>query len=447
MRFERRLAAPGWLLLAVPLGSLAGALLLAGLLLLATGHNPLATYGRLFERAFLVPGALSDTLVTASPLVFTGLAAAAAFRMQVWNVGAEGQLYLGAVGASAAGLALHGRPAGVVLPAMALAGIAAGAAWAAAPGALRAAFSVNEIITTLMLNYVAGLLLNYLIFDSHSYWRDLSSFSARVFPQGKTLPPDATWPSLLTAFNPALDLLALLVALAAAWAWRARRRQARLRPPPAVLALFAAALALDGWWIAARPNLVVRVPLGFGIGAGVAVALWLLYRSTRFGFEVRVLGDSPAAARYAGIRTRSKVVAVMGLSGALAGLGGASEVGDFRHVLDPRGLQQAGFGYTGIVVAALARFNPFAVVLVAVLLGGLTNAGFSLQGPDFPSGLVGMLQGMILACTLAGELLVRYRVRWRRAAPRDLERLPTDEVQAAAAAGAAETVLGGDHSP
>ena len=83
----------------------------------------------------------------------------------------------------------------------------------------------------------------------------------------------------------------------------------------------------------------------------------------------------------------------MALSGAIAGIGGASQDGDFRHLLDPRGLQQPGYGYTGIVVAALARYNPFAVVLVAFLLGGLQNAGYALQGADFPSGLVGVMQG------------------------------------------------------
>src|SRR6266487_7003764 len=101
----------------------------------------------------------------------------------------------------------------------------------------------------------------------------------------------------------------------------------------------------------------------------------------------------------------------MCLSGAIAGLGGASQDGDFRHLLDARGLQQAGYGYSGIVIAALARYNPFAVVLVAFLLGGLQNAGYTLQGADFPAGLVGVLQGMILFCVLGGELFVRYRVR------------------------------------
>jgi simple sugar transport system permease protein len=110
------------------------------------------------------------------------------------------------------------------------------------------------------------------------------------------------------------------------------------------------------------------------------------------------------------MRTRRKIVAVLCLSGAIAGIGGASQMGDFRHVLDARGLQQANYGYTGIVVAALARYNPFATVLVAFLLGGLENAGYTLQGADFPSGLVGMMQGIILFAMLGGELLVRYRV-------------------------------------
>jgi len=358
IRIERRLTEARWLLVAVPVGSLIGAAILSSVILLATGHDPLGTWQRLLDRGFLSEGALSATLVQATPLLLTGLAAAAAFRMQTWNIGAEGQLYLGAVGASGAGIALGSQPAALVIPAMVLAGLVTGAAWAAIPGVLRAVFRTNEIITSLMLNYVAGLLITYLIFDSQSYWRELSTFTSRVFPQGKYLSAAAGWPSVQIAG--------------------------------------------------------IAIPFGFLLGMVAAASLWLLYRSTRFGFEARVIGDSRAAAHYAGIRTRRKIVAVMALSGAFAGLGGAAEIGDFRHVLDPRGLQQASFGYAGIVVAALARLNPFAVILVAVLLGGLSNGGFSLQGADFPAGLVGTLQGLILFCALAGELLVRYRVRVQR---------------------------------
>jgi simple sugar transport system permease protein len=151
----------------------------------------------------------------------------------------------------------------------------------------------------------------------------------------------------------------------------------------------------------------------------VAFLLWFLYSRTTFGFEATVLGDSPRAARYAGIRTRRKIIAVMAISGAIAGLGGASQDGDFRHTLDadPNGLQRQYYGYSGIVVAALARYNPFAVLLVAFLVGGLQNAGNTLQGADFPSGLVGVIQGIILFSALGGELLVRYRIRLGRRAP------------------------------
>ena len=357
IRIERRLTEARWLLVAVPAGSLVAAGILSGLILGVTGHDPIATWGRLLDRGFFAQGAMSATLVTATPLLLTGLAAAAAFRMQTWNIGAEGQLYLGAVGASGIGIALSNRPTLLIIPAMLIGGIVTGAAWAAIPGVLRAYTRTSEIITSLMLNYVGGLIMSYLIFDSHSYWRDLSTFTARVFPQGKNLSDAASWPSF----------------------------------------------GIGG----------IAIPLGFMMGIVAAAVLWFLYSLTRFGFEARVIGDSRAAAHYAGMRTRRKIVAVMALSGAMAGIGGASEIGDFRHVLDPRGLQQAGFGYAGIVVAALARLNPFAVVVVAVLLGGLSNAGFSLQGATFPAGLVGTLQGLILFCALAGELLVHYRVRFR----------------------------------
>jgi simple sugar transport system permease protein len=282
--------------------------------------------------------------------------------MNLFNIGGEGQLYAGAITGATAGLLLAHTPSAVTIGAMVLAGAAGGACVAALPGFLRAFLSTNEIITSLMLNYVVGLILTYLIFDSHSYLRDTKGFQAQVFPQGKTLPAPAIWPS---------------------------------------------------WTIHG-----LTLPLGFLLACGVAIAVWILYARTRFGFEVQVIGDSSRAARYAGMRTRRKILAVMCLSGALAGVGGASQDGDFRHLLDPRGLTASGYGYAGIVIAALARYNPFAVVVLAFGLGGLQNAGYTLQGADFPAGLVGVMQGLILFCALGGELFVRYRVRFAPRAPK-----------------------------
>ena len=320
MRIERRLRQPRWLLVAVPACSLVFAFFASGIVLLATGHDALSSYRLIFDAAFLNSGALGQTLIAATPLAFTGLAAAAAFRMRLFNIGAEGQLYIGAITAAAAGLYLGGKR-------RAVGGRDRGdgrrrAAWAAPlwgliPGILRAFFKTNEIITSLMLNYVAAYLLTYLIFNTESYWRETTGFNASVFPTRED----------------AAGLGAL-----------ARRRRFTLRGG-------------------------IVLPLGAGIAVLVAVVLWVLYSRTRFGFEAQVLGDSPRAARYAGIRTRRKILAVMAISGAIAGLGGASQVGDFAHTLDadPNGLQKQYYGYTGIVVAALARYNPFAVVLVAFL--------------------------------------------------------------------------------
>jgi general nucleoside transport system permease protein len=358
IRIERRLRQPKWLTVVVPLGSLVVAFGLMAVVLLVTHHAPGHTFRRLFDSGFVGRQALNASFISATPLIFTGLCAAVAFRMQLFNIGGEGQLYMGAITGAAAGIALGQHSGWVSVPAMIAAGAAGGAALALVPALLRAFLSTNEIITSLMLNYVGALVINYLIFDSQSYWRDTSSATAKVFPQGKPLPDAASWP-------------------------------------------------------AAHVSGLV-LPFGLLLGGLIAAIVWLLYTRTRFGFEVQVIGDSPRAASYAGMRTRRKILAVMALSGAIAGIGGASQDGDIRHTLDPRGLTTAGYGYAGIVIAALARYNPFAVCLVAFLLGGLQNAGFTLQGADFPSGLVGVMQGLILFSALGGELLVRYRVRFVR---------------------------------
>jgi ABC-type uncharacterized transport system permease subunit len=366
---EQRLKRPRWLTVAVPVCSVVFAFIVAAVVLLATSHNPLSTYRKLFDAAFLQRGSLDQTLIAATPLAFTGLAAAAAFRMKLYNIGAEGQMYMGAITGAAVGLYLGGRggPSAFVIAAMVVAGCVGGTAWALIPGILRAFFKTNEILTSLLLNYVAGYILTYLIFESQSYWRETKGFNASVFPTGKQLPPSALWPGLT---------------------------------------------------IHGQGGIVL--PLGGGLAILVAIVLSVLYKRTRFGFEAQVLGDSPRAARYAGVRMRRKILAVMALSGAIAGLGGASQDGDFRHSLDadPNGLQRQGFGYTGIVVAALGRYNPFAVILIAFLLGGLNNAGTTLQGPSFPAGLVGVIQGIILFSALGGEILTRHRIRLTRRTPK-----------------------------
>jgi len=354
LRLEPRSDLPKHLNFTVPIGSFIAALLAGAVLLLITGQNPVSTYQRIVERAFLDSGSINGTLIAATPLLFTGLCAAVAFRIGFFNIGGEGQFYIGAIFGSGIALALGGdTQIWIAIPAMVIAGAIGGGLWAAIPGVLRAFLRTNEIIVSLMLNYVAAVVSTYLIFDSESFWRELEG-TGKMFPKGKVIPSVAFWPSY--------DLGSLVIP--------------------------------------------------FGLLLGIAVAVWVavLQRRTRFGYEMRVVGGAPTTARYAGMRPGRVIVAVAALSGAMAGLGGATSVGNFRHMLDPKGLQQTGYGYAGIVVAALARLNPIAVIFVAIILGGITNAGYALQGADFPSGLVGILEGLILFCTLGGEVLTRYRI-------------------------------------
>ena len=198
MKLERRLSQPWWLSVAVPVGSLVVAFALMAVLLARRGTIRSTPIARSSMRRSPGNGALSATLISATPILFTGLAAAAAFRMQLFNIGAEGQLYLGAVGASWIALQLGDRDATstpLYVVAMCVAAGVAGALWALIPGLLKAFARTNEIITSLMLNYVAGFLLTYLIFDSSSYWRDTSTLQARAFPQGKPMPEASNWPT------------------------------------------------------------------------------------------------------------------------------------------------------------------------------------------------------------------------------------------------------------
>jgi len=294
-------------------------------------------------------------LISATPLILTGVAAAIAFKMLVWNIGGEGQFLMGAV--FAAGLAIwlgDGAPAALALPAVILAGGLGGAVWAAASAVPRVYLGTNEIITTLMLNFIALNFINFLIFGSSSPWRDPE---VSTFPSGRPIPDAARLPEF---FN--------------------------------------------------------RLDIGIFIAIGLAVAAWYLMEKTRWGFAVRVAGDSSGTALYAGIGVAQKILGVFLLSGAAAGFAGGLFVAGPVGALDPRSLD-LGLGFTGIIVAALARLNLLAVIPVAILMGALNNAGPSLQSIGVPTATVKMLQGAILLFAVAGEFFIANRLRRPDSAP------------------------------
>jgi simple sugar transport system permease protein len=236
---------------------------------------------------------------------------------------------------------------------MMAAGILCGALWGAIPGVLKAKFNVNEIISTLMMNYIAQFWNNYFIF---AVWSESGFQMTRVFP-------DNAWLPRLTDLSKQYPIFRGLTA-----------------------------------------------HLGLVFGLAAAVLVWyILYRS-KWGYEIRLIGDNPQAARYAGISISKNIILVMMLSGGLAGLAGMSEVSGVVHRL--QGAISPGYGFTGIIVAWLAKLNPFAAILVSVLFGALLLAGREIQ----PSGVPKMIQGTILICLIASDFLMRYHVRFVRRA-------------------------------
>lgn len=343
----------------VPVVSVLAALVAGAVFLAVEGYDPVAVYRALVEASFTTWFGITDSLAAASPLILTGLAAALTFRMKLFNIGAEGQLYLGAIGASWAGLALAAelpRPLAAVV--MLLVGAAAGALWILPAAVFRAWLGTSEIITTLMLTFVGLFLMRYLIFGGASFWRDPL---ATNFPQGRRILPEIRFDTFGTT----------------------------------------------------------RVHWGLVIGVVAVVVVWVLIRFTRVGFDMKVVGSSPAAARYAGIPVRRTIMTSLLLSGALAGIAGAAEVGGRAFALDPNGLQ-LGLGFTGIVVAALGRYNAWGVLIVALMLGGLRNAGTALQsvsGERVPEEVSQMLQGAILLFATGGEVFLRHKLVRRRKGP------------------------------
>jgi ABC-type uncharacterized transport system permease subunit len=340
------------------IGAVLIALIAGGVMITIAGGDPVRSYVHIFNAAFGSVGVLSDTLVKATPLILTGLACAIAFRMRLWNIGAEGQFLMGAWGASAVillPLLPAGTPGPVLIPAMMVAGAVAGALWALIPGILRARLGVNEIITSLMLNYVALFWVQFWVFGP---------WSEGGFQQTRAFPPEA-WLPRLTDVSSAVP---------------------------------------------AFSGLTVHLGLVFGLVA--AAILWLVLERGRWGYEISLVGDSPPAARYAGINISRTIILVFLVSGALAGLAGMSEVGGVVHRLQDR--ISPGYGYTAIIIAYLAKFGPFRVVVASILFGALILAGREIQ----PSGVPAMIQGLVLFAVIVAEVLVRYRVRIRRSAAR-----------------------------
>ncbi|MBI9046540.1 MAG: ABC transporter permease [Anaerolineaceae bacterium] len=351
VRIEPRLKTPPkWFSPLLSFLAVVFALLIGALVISLSGGNPIKAYAHIAKASFGSIGVFSDTLVKAIPLILVGLACAIAFRMRLWNIGAEGQFYVGAFGASVIVLLPvlpEDAPRWLFILLMIFAGMLMGAVWGFIPGYLKAKFNVNEIISSLMMNYIAVAFNNYFIY---AVWSDGGFQMSKVFTRNAWLPRLTDYAAQVPLFRGLTTHFGL------------------------VLAIFA------------------------------AVVIWFILYRSRWGYEIRLIGDNPKAAEYAGISIKWNIVLVMALSGALAGLAGMSEITGVVHRL--QGSISPGYGFTGIIIAWLAKLNPFAVIIVSVLFGALILAGREIQ----PSGIPKMIQGVILVSLIASDFFMRYRI-------------------------------------
>ena len=357
-RLEWRRLLLSWF--ALPASALA-ALLVGAVMIAALGANPITGYHALISGAFGSSYALGSTAVKAIPLLLVGVGICIAFRANVFNIGGEGQIAMGGLAGTATALVLPNLPAPVLIPLVLLAGALGGAAWGAIPGAFKAYFNVNEILSTIMLNLVAVQLMNYLLAGpmvDHS-----AGTVGGLIPQTRLLPKSSWLPILV-------------------------------------------------------PN--TQLHLGVVIAVLVAVGAYVLLWRTGFGFRVRAVGLSRDAATYAGMPVRRTITLAMTLSGGMCGLAGSMLVfGSISHRMVTDG-SLTGFtgsaGFNGIVVALFGGLNPLWTIVSAFIFAGLLVGGTAMQVvTNVPSDLIVALNGLIVVFVVSLEY-VRRRARAEQSA-------------------------------
>jgi general nucleoside transport system permease protein len=335
--------------------------LAAGMVLFALlGRNPAQAMFLIFIKPLTSLNGLAELTVKATPLVLIAIGLAVGFRAGVWNIGAEGQFTIGAIAGGSVALAVY--PAGGVwlLPLMVVAGIAGGMAWAMIPALLRTRFNANEILVSLMLSYVAVLLLGVLM---HGILRDPQG---QNFPESRLFQASALLPTLMAGTRAHAGTLLALLAVAAAQLFLARHIM---------------------------------------------------------GYQVKVLGLAPRAARFAGFSQTRIIWGCFALSGGLAGLAGLCEAAGPVGQLVPA--LPVGYGFTAIIVAFLGRLHPLGIVASGLLIGLTYIGGEAAQiALRLPSAAIALFQGMLLFFLLASDVLVRYRPVWRPRSPRPLAPAP-----------------------
>jgi simple sugar transport system permease protein len=319
-----------------PAIAMGAAFAIGGVLLVLAGYDVSTAFKALWDASFKNLRSFTVTINRSSPIIFTGLAIAIAFRANAMNMGAEGQFLFGAIGATWVGLTFTTLPGFILIPLMIIVGAAFGAFWALIPAFLKIKYEVSEIITTIMFNYVA---LHFIGFLVRGPWRDTGQAEPQSFP-----------------------------------------------------------IATQGF----LPELLPKTRLHFGYFLGILMAIGLFYLlfKTYIGYEIRAVGLNKDAARTAGISAEKTLLGTMLLSGALAGMGGAIELGSLHYLIE--GISP-GHGWTGIAVSVLATNNPLGIIFTSFLFGALSSGATSMQrAAGVSASFVQIFQGiMIIGIALA----------------------------------------------
>ena len=330
-----------------PIMAVALTIVLGILMFLFLGKNPLRAISIIFITPLTDLFTISEMIVKATPLILIGIGLSFGFRAGVWNIGAEGQFTIGAV-AGGALPAVYPIDSFLVLPAMCFFGALGGMAWAAIPAFLRTRFNANEILVTLMLTYVAVLILSVLV---HGPLKDPEGLN---FPESRLFNRSATLPIMIPE---------------------------------------------------------TRAHIGFVFAIMAVIAAWILLKLHIFGYQVKVMGQSPKAASFAGFSEKKLVWICLMISGGLAGLAGTFEAAGPVGQLVPA--LPVGYGFTAIIVAFLGRLTPIGVLFAGFVMALTYIGGEAAQiQMNLPSAITGVFQGMFLFALLGIDVFARYRIRW-----------------------------------
>jgi len=341
-----------WMILIL---SLLGGLVAVGIIFLTKGVNPFFAIYEIFRSSFGSWFGFKETLTKAIPLILIGSGLALAYKAKFWNIGAESQLLWGAIFATWVGLKWGPfLPGPVILPLMFIAGFIGGALWGMIPALFKVKFGINEVISTLMLNYVAAEFVKFLVVGP---WKGATKYG---YPYTDDLPNQA--------------ILKLM------------------------------------------PYSRISIPL---LILAIVVALFLcfvVYR-TRFGYEIRVIGENSEAGKYAGIDFFRTTLLMMAISGGVAGLAGVGELTAIHHHLSYPETISAGYGFTAIIVAWLGRLNPGFSILSGLFFAGIIVGGDAIQmSMGLPAATVNVFNGLILVFLIMGDFLLGHRVLFKRRA-------------------------------